>query len=101
MVVSRYLRREHGITKCTKKTPEEIEAIRQRVREGATRPEIMQEFGLSDFGTAGYFQIEEAATEMELELNRYAQRMSWPARGSRLRKPCSKDRCPGPPTSWM
>lgn len=79
MAVRGYLRKEHGISKFTKKTPEEIEAIRQRVREGATRVEIMQEFGLSEFGAARYFQIEDAAKELELRFIRDAQRVSWPA----------------------
>lgn len=79
VAVQGYLHREYGIRKFAKRTPQEVEAIRRRIREGATRAEIMQEFGLSEFGAGRYFKMEDAAKELELEFVRDAQRVSWPA----------------------
>ncbi|MFC4637174.1 hypothetical protein [Deinococcus hohokamensis] len=81
MVVINHIRRFHGIQQVTKKTPKEIAAIKRRIAEVATRFDIMsmQEFELSEFGAARYFQIWEADTVLRLRFHQEAEKISLPA----------------------
>ena len=79
MAVSKHLRRIHGIVKSSKKTPVQQQELYARITQGATREQIMQEFQLSDFGAAKYFQLVEAEQELELRFRQEIERVKWPA----------------------
>ncbi|MFK7601910.1 hypothetical protein ACI3L1_06825 [Deinococcus sp. SM5_A1] len=79
MAVSRHVRHVHGFEFVQQLSPQEQQAIRQRIAEGATRTQVMQEFKLSEFGAGRYFQIEGALKELELRFIQEADRLRWPA----------------------
>lgn len=79
MAVSRHLRHVHGFEFVSQLSAEEQHAIRQRIAEGATRAEVMREFGLSNFGASLYFQQNGALKELELRFLQEAERITWPA----------------------
>lgn len=79
MAVSKHLRRIHGIIQVEQKTPLQQQELYARISQGATREQIMQEFKLSEFGAAKYFQLMEADRELELRFRQEIQRVKWPA----------------------
>ncbi|MFC4426191.1 hypothetical protein [Deinococcus navajonensis] len=79
MAVSSHLRRVHGLGKLQKKTAEQRQNIHARIAEGATRDQIMQEFGLSEFGAGRYFQLADAERELQLRFRQDVARIHWPA----------------------
>ncbi|UQN04883.1 hypothetical protein [Deinococcus sp. QL22] len=79
MAVSKHLRRIHGIVQIEQKTLGQQQDIYARIAQGATREQIMQEFRLSEFGAAKYFQLAEAEQELKLRFRQEIERVTWPA----------------------